>query len=206
MCWLLLCRTRCRLLSNVSKNTKASSDAFSTTFGNYDRAGVNEVSLAYNNGPANVMFSQQKQKGQDLSQLNASAGVLVNSTLNTLGANYNFGALTAYGMYQTSKAETTSATTVDSKYYSLGAKYTIGQIDLLAQVGQLKNNASTSNGQKSNLTGLGVDYNLSKRTALYARYENIADKNGYVANPTALTAVSGETTRVRSAFGVRHSF
>lgn len=191
-------------LSHVNKNNKASSGTFNTTFGNYDRPGVLEVGLRYSAGPLNAMFSQQKQKGQDLN--NANPDVLVDATLNTLGANYNFGPVTAFGLYQTSKAQTTTETTLDSSYYALGAKYTMGAVDLMAQYGSLKNDLTTFGDKRSHLFGLGADYNVSKRTALYVRYESLRDKNDYVDNPSNLAAVTGETTRTRTAVGVRHTF
>lgn len=191
-------------LSHVNKNNKASSGTFNTTFGNYDRPGVLEVGLRYSAGPLNAMFSQQKQKGQDLN--NANPDVLVDATLNTLGANYNFGPVTAFGLYQTSKAQTTTETTLDSSYYALGAKYTMGAVDLMAQYGSLKNDLTTFGDKRSHLFGLGADYKVSKRTALYVRYESLRDKNDYVDNPSNLAAVTGETTRTRTAVGVRHTF
>lgn len=193
------------LVSHVSKNDKASSGNFSTTFGNYDRPGVLEVGLRYSAGPLNAMFSQQKQKGQDLNSTNAD--VLVNSTLNTLGANYNFGSMTAFGLYQTSKARTATETTLDSSYYALGARYTMGAIGLMAQFGSLKNDLTTSGDKRSRLLGLGADYNVSKRTALYVRHESLRDKNDYVDNPSNLRdPLPVETTRNRTAVGVRHTF
>jgi predicted porin len=192
-------------LYNVSKNDKASSDAFSTTFGNYDRAGVTETALNYNQGPINVSYASQSAKGRDISQLNASTGVLVNTTLNTLGANYTFGNTTAYLLNQTSEATTTSATTRDTKYTSFGVKHVMGATTLLAQMGTLSNDV-TNTADKSKLTGLGADYALSKRTNAYFRYESIDDKNGYVANPSKLAAVTGDNKRTRTAIGVRHSF
>jgi predicted porin len=124
--------------------------------------------------------------------------------MQTLGANYALGNAKFFFMNQTSK--TTSASTVNSAYRSVGATYTMGPITWLAQAGSLTNKTVTSGDNKSTLMGLGADYALSKRTTLYGRYESIADKSGYVINPSKLTAVSGDTTRVRSAIGIRHSF
>jgi predicted porin len=192
-------------LYNVSKNDKASSDAFSTTFGNYDRAGVTETALNYNQGPINVSYASQSAKGRDISQLNASTGVLVNTKLNTLGANYTMGNTTLFLLNQTSEATTASAKTRDTKYTSFGVRQVMGATTLLAQMGTLSNDV-TNTADKSKLTGLGADYALSKRTNAYFRYESIDDKNGYVANPSKLAAVTGDNKRTRTAIGVRHTF
>ncbi len=192
-------------LYNVSKNDKASSDQFSTTFGNYDRAGVTETALNYNKGPINVSYASQSVKGRDITQLNASTGVLVNTTLNTLGANYTMGATTLYLLNQTSEATTASAKTRDTKYTSFSVRHVMGATTLMAQMGTLSNDV-TNTADKSKLTGLGADYALSKRTNAYFRYESIDDKNGYVANPSKLAAVTGDNKRTRTAIGVRHTF
>ncbi len=192
-------------LYNVSKNDKASSDAFSTTFGNYDRAGVTETALNYNQGPINVSYASQSAKGRDISQLNASTGVLVNTKLNTLGANYTMGNTTLFLLNQTSEATTASAKTRDTKYTSFAVRHVMGATTLLAQMGTLSNDV-TNTADKSKLTGLGADYALSKRTNAYFRYESIDDKNGYVANPSKLAAVTGDNKRTRTAIGVRHTF
>ncbi len=192
-------------LYNVSKNDKASSDAFSTTFGNYDRAGVTETALNYNQGPINVSYASQSAKGRDITQLNASTGVLVNTKLNTLGANYTMGNTTLFLLNQTSEATTASAKTRDTKYTSFAVRHVMGATTLLAQMGTLSNDV-TNTADKSKLTGLGADYALSKRTNAYFRYESIDDKNAYVANPSKLAAVTGETKRTRQAIGIRHTF
>ncbi len=192
-------------LYNVSKNDKASSDQFSTTFGNYDRAGVTETALNYNKGPINVSYASQSVKGRDITQLNASTGVLVNTKLNTLGANYTMGNTTLFLLNQTSEATTASAKTRDTKYTSFGVRQVMGATTLLAQMGTLSNDV-TNTADKSKLTGLGADYALSKRTNAYFRYESIDDKNGYVANPSKLAAVTGDNKRTRTAIGVRHTF
>ena len=189
---------------NVKKNDAAASDAFSTTFGNYDRAGVAEYNVKYNQGPINLSMTNQTQTGVGLTQLNASTGVLVDTKLQTLGANYALGNAKYFFMNQTSKVTSTSSN--NASYRSAGATYTMGDITWLAQAGSLTNKSVTSGDNKSTLVGLGADYALSKRTSLYGRYESIADKSGYVINPTKLTALSGDTTRVRSAIGIRHTF
>ncbi len=165
---------------------------FSTTFGAYDMQGTKEVGVNYANGPLVASFSNLKQ---DYNQVGTGT---TDSTVNTLGANYNFGAVKVFLLNQTNKTNTNS---VNNKYTTVSATYTMGATTLMAQAGTLKNAA----GLKSDLVGLGADYALSKRTAVYARYESVDDKAG-VAAITGYTAVNGETTRTRTAVGVRHAF
>ena len=193
-------------LSQVKGNTSASSDAFSTTFGNYDRPGISEAQINYNNGPINASYATQKQTGKDVTQLNASTGVLVDSKLNTLAANYTYGPATLYVLNQSTKADSASATTRDNKYTAFSVKYVMGATSLIASTGKFTNNLTTSGANSSKLLGVGADYELSKRTSLYARYESLKDDNGYVANPTKLAAVTGNNDRTRTAIGLRHAF
>lgn len=173
------------------------STSFSTTFGAYDMAGSQELGLSYANGPVAASFSTLKQ---DYNGVGTNA---YTQTLNTLGANYAFGAAKVFGLFQTNKKSDDSYNT---EYFSLSGTYTFGATTLLAQVGQLKSKAGANNGLKSDLVGLGADYALSKRTAVYARYENINDKAGVVANPATLAADVDNNKRTRTAIGLRHAF
>ena len=173
------------------------STSFSTTFGAYDMAGSQELGLSYANGPVAASFSTLKQ---DYNGVGTNA---YTQTLNTLGANYAFGAAKVFGLYQTNKR---SNDAVNTQYYSVSGSYAMGAVTLMAQLGQYKNKATTSADNKSDLIGLGADYALSKRTNLYARYETINDKAGVVANPATLAAEAGNNKRTRTAVGVSHKF
>ncbi len=192
-------------LSTVTKNTKAGSNNFSTTQFNYDFAGVDEAAVTYANGPLNVAIATQKQKGKDLTQATANARALVDATLNTLAANYAIGNFKVFGLYQTSKVDDATYG-VDRKLTQAGVDYVMGAVTLKAAYATLKNSKITSGDNTSDLLGLGADYALSKRTTAYVRYEKIDDGANAVANPTQLTAVTGDNTRTRTAIGVRHSF
>ena len=195
-------------LYKANKQTKGAnaSDNFSSTFARTDLAGSQEVGVNYANGPIAASFSSLKQDFTDVESTSGTTGV-TKSTVNTLGANYTMGAAKFFLLNQTNKntGAATTATTVDTKFTSVSATYAIGATTLMAQVGELKADAGTYAGKKSKLTGLGADYALSKRTALYARYESIDDKAGVVAI-TGFTAATGNDKRTRTAFGLRHSF
>ena len=193
----------------VGKNKNATNATFGTTYGTYDTTGVSELTVAYNNGPVNVVLAYQEQNALDTNATLAAKGKLT-----TLGANYNFGAVTAYGLYQTAKADaiTGGQGALDRSSTFLGVKYVNGAHSLMAQAGEAKLNGSNQTstatfqveGQKSKVTGLGYDYALSNRTSLYARYENIDDKAGMVS---ARATIDGTSTKItRTALGVRHTF
>jgi len=74
---------------------------------------------------------------------------------------------------------------------------------LMAQFGNLENAA----GVKSNLMGLGADYNLSKRSSVYFRAESIDDKAGSVQAALTPATIKGTDTKfARTAVGIRHAF
>jgi predicted porin len=112
-----------------------------------------------------------------------------------------------FGLYQTNKNSTSS---VNNKAMTISGTYTMGAIVLMAQTGSLENAA----GVKSKLMGLGADYNLSKRTAVYFRAETIDDKANAMnaaVNPAAIVgataAQTGDNAKFgRTAVGIRHAF
>lgn len=188
-----------------------------STDGTKNNAGVTDLGLAYNNGPLNVALSSQSLSAGTSTVLSSTAlqynastnGGLVgqdqngttekNSKLvqNTLAANYNFGAATVYGALWTTKESydlnTVGTTTAKRSGAMIGAKYAVSSaVDLMASYAKADDKLLTADAK---LFGLGVDYKLSKRTALYARY---ADLN---ANKSITTQASKTT-----AIGVRHAF
>ena len=168
-----------------------------TSFGGlgaYDMQGTTELGLNYANGPLAASFSSLKQDYKDV-----GTGT-TESTVNTLGANYAFGAAKLFGLYQTNKTNTNS---VNNKAMSISGTYTMGAVVLMAQVGELKNVSDA----KSKFWGLGADYNLSKRTAVYFRAESVDDKAGSVQAAVTPATIKGTTnTFARTAVGIRHAF
>jgi len=197
-------------------NLETQANAFSSSLGAYDQIGTQELGVNYVNGPLAASFSQIKQDFKTISAVGSSAAAAgtTESTINTLGANYTMGAVKLFGLYQTNKTNTSS---VDNQAFSLSATYTMGAVVLMAQAGELKADGAAAGvfkGKKSQLWGLGADYNLSKRTAVYFRAESIDDKanamNGAVNAPAIMNAASsaGLTDQkfTRTAIGLRHAF
>jgi len=177
-------------LYTSQKQTKATSASYSSTFGAYDFTGTDEIGVNYANGPIVASYSNLKQK--------AVSGV--NTTFDTLGGNYTMGAIKLFALMQNVKVSDNSD---KRSNFTVSASYTTGALTVMGQVGELKDKAGAGNGTKSKLTALGADYALSKRTAVYARYESIDDKAGVAANPATVPAAAGENTRTRTAIGLR---
>jgi predicted porin len=119
-------------------------------------------------------------------------------TYNVLAGNYNFGATTVYAGYTTTKSNGAVTAIEDATSYNVAAKYVMGQIDLLGNYTVRTSNIAGVN--NASVLGLGANYNLSKRTSVYYRYEQ-ANSN---TNDQAATA-GGSVTNT-SMVGVRHAF
>lgn len=179
-------------------------NAFSTTMGAYDQVGTSELGLNYANGPLAASFSQLKQNAQGIAATNSSgaAAATTIATVNTLGANYALGNAKVFALYQNNKTNTSS---VNSNAFSVSGTYTMGAFVMMAQLGRFNNKvASTS----SNLVGIGIDYMLSKRTALYLRAESINGLGGSVQAAASPAAINGTDLAKfsRNAIGLRHAF
>ena len=143
---------------------------------------------------------------------------------NILAGNYNFGAATVYAGY-TRTLSSGNVAPEDSSSWNIAGKYTMGAIDLLANYLVRTSNLSATSAYAFNaatvttgtgaavtgalannakVIGLGADYNLSKRTALTARYE-LADVNTDSKFATASSTVGGSITNA-FAVGIRHTF
>ena len=187
--------------------------------GYVDQTGVTELAANYANGPVAVVASHLvfDRSGVGTNGTGATSATSVyndsKTTLNTIAGSYTIDALKLGAMYQTNKGD--GANFVDQKAYALSATYTMGALVLMIEAGSLDNRnavASSTAGAstvvgKSNLTGLGADYNLSKRTALYARYETIKDNANLIgAYSTAFSPAATGASRSLTAVGVRHNF
>jgi len=166
-----------------------------------NRVGVTDLSLAYSKGPLNVMAAQQKIKvgSEGVSALvgvGPAADAATTHTLNTLAANYTIGAARIHGGMWTEKQNTSTA--VNLSGYIVGARYVMGATTLMASMAQTNDKGANNRDRK--IAGIGADYALSKRSALWARYETRdANKNSAADDNT-----NGVTKTM--AVGVRHTF
>jgi predicted porin len=133
--------------------------------------------------------------------LGASTNTLaanLKSTQNYLGANYALTSqITVYGGYSNFSS---SDNLSQGRGVNAGASYTMGQTVFMANVAQVTDSNSVSQGYNRSLTGLGIDYNFSKMTKAYARYDSYN-----LSTNVAATANSGSQVS-RSAVGLAISF
>jgi predicted porin len=185
--------------------------------GNGTKANANAWSLmgAYSNGP--IFASLAYEKHNDVAAT-AFATTLDNTALK-LGVGYTFGDAKVGFIYEDMKLkDTASITEYKRKAWYLNGMYTMGNIDLKAafgSAGSLKNFNDT--GAKTYT--LGADYNLSKRSKIYALYTKTKNDtnaaygvgagqgSAYVpSNNTSGTSGNSSDDPSVISIGIRHSF
>jgi len=199
-----------------AKQTKATASNYSTTMGNYDIKGTQEISVNYANGPLNASYTQQVQDSQNVGTSAVSAYATgttattytttdgtTDSTLKTAAANYKLGDITLYALNQAnSKSDGTNKRSASM----ISAKFDMGAHSFLIGTATAKANSGTYNGKSTNMTSVGYDYALSKTSSFYGRYERINDNAVLLTQPTQLTAVTGNNVRSRTGVGIKIGF
>jgi len=160
-----------------------------------DTVGVTEATLRYTNGPLDVMYNTLEYKvGGGTAPLAGGLTASTSSRHNLLGASYQVMPTLKlhFGSGSSSASVSTIAETTNTQY---GVTYTMGQIDIMAQ--QAKVNDKSTNNFDRKMTGLGVNYNLSKTTRAYYRMDDL--------NLSTNAAATGSSIK-RSAVGISRSF
>ena len=154
-------------------------------------------SVAYANGPLLVgaALIQAKTNTPVTNALEAK------DTAWVLGGTYDFGVAKAHFAYAETKMDDKLTPSVTKlKNYHLGVSKTIGQHTVLASWNQ--NDVKDVDQAKSNQYGIGYQYGLSKRTALYASYAHVTNGDNVAL---AGAAANGDSVN-RYNLGVKHSF
>ena len=159
-----------------------------------DTVGVTEAAVRYTNGPLDAMLTSIKYSVGTTSPDNGGLTASTDNTQNLLGVAYavmpNLKLNVGVGTFSS------SSNAYKGSSQSIGGTYTMGAVDILAQVAQVNDKSTTNVDRK--MYGLGANYNLSKTTRLYARYDNI----NYGDN----VAAAAGSKQTRYALGVSKSF
>ena len=198
------------------------------------RDGAQELGVSYANGPLSVRYANLvlKQYAGLAGTADPYNGITILQPAN-MGAQFKLDTLSAKysnvlpGMnlsyfYQKASSDTLSAVTsagilgtqkFDRQTNGLAASYAITPaLTAMVNYQTVKNGdaaVSTTGakaGLKATVTGLGLDYALSKRTTAYVRYERDSDSAASFRSITGYTAVNGSTTYTATALGLRHAF
>ena len=212
---------------NNTGNTGLTGNAQNQTVG---RDQVTEIALAYAQGPLTARAAQLKveQWGRtDVTTAAAAAGGNVlyptwtantgkEFKLDTLSVKYDFANASVSAFSQKASSEVLAGTTAAKTTLQYDRKTTgvAGSYQVTPAIKLMANRATVTigdetnvgtDGAKTTVTGLGVDYMLSKRTTAYFRTETDKDLAG-VRSTTGYTAATGNTTYKATAVGIRHTF
>lgn len=128
------------------------------------------------------------------------------------GAGYSFGSTRLAGVYE--RMSQTGSGVFDRNAYYVSLLHKMGNIDLKAAYGRAGDSDAAGGDDGASLWAVGGDYNLSKRTAIYALYASLNnDTNGRYtmgqgtgANTGAITPTGGGQDPSGFSLGVRHTF
>ncbi|GAA4419390.1 porin [Acidovorax lacteus] len=144
------------------------------------------------NGPINVAvaFSDTKYLAGNIKTFN-------------LGGQYDLGMAKVMAHYNQDR--NSAATAPDGSGWLIGGLIPVGAGEIRLAYSTYKTDVAVGADPKSNKLALGYVHNLSKRTALYATYAHVSNKNG------AAQALNGAVTAAGSNsngydLGIRHSF
>jgi len=187
-------------------------DLGTTTDKAFESKGGWNLGANYANGPFGLGFGYSQEK-QNATAAGLSAGAFnEKSSQYAFRASYEIADLTLAGYYQ--KQKFTEGTTTDKRdVYRVAAKYVIGASELHANIGKASKvkRDGVKIGESATQWTLAYNYNLSKRTKVYALYSSINHVGDLsdVSSPAynSLTVPAGESAKFRTmGVGIRHLF
>jgi len=142
--------------------------------------------VGYAAGPVNIAFA-----------LGKTDTTLGETDAMNLGASYNLGFMTLMGQYHQYEYRGAS-----QKNISIGTRIPVGAGIIKAQYQKV------SDFRKADQIGLGYEYGLSKRTALFANYARVSNDGlaAFTASGSGPTPIGTGFTSTGYDVGIRHSF
>lgn len=140
------------------------------------------LNLMYANGPILAGYAYQQEK---------FVGGVNSSKYHLFAGSYDFGVAKLTGAYETAKNDT-----IKDKDYQLGVSAPFGAATVYAGYAHAKTTVAGASSKANGYSLMGT-YDLSKRTRLYAAYNNTKN-DGAATNGTYKTSVL--------AAGIKHSF
>jgi predicted porin len=122
-----------------------------------------------------------------------------------LGGSWNFGIGKVSAFYGSIDIDGLAAGNAKQDNWFIGVVAPFGQWNFKASYGQVKQ-GGVLDGNKASQFAIGTDYNLSKRTALYATYGSIDNTNTAYGVSATGSPLSRGTNSNGAEFGIRHIF
>jgi len=178
-----------------------------TSTGPGNTVGVTEYMLRYTNGPIDAAYTSIKydvgSNGVTQARFVTTTGTPVagttgittqDNTQSLLGVKYTV--MPGLNLNLGLGTFASSTNTYKGSSRTLGGTYTKGAFDFLLVTAKVDDTSTTDTDRK--MTGLGVNYNLSKTSKVYYRYDSV----DYGTNVAALVG----STQKRTAIGLSKSF
>lgn len=150
--------------------------------GNRGDARLNTLMVSYDNGPLSVTLDAERVYVNHITSASALDGADFEERVYTIGASYDFGVVKLSALYDINKVEADGTDLSDVRSWFVGAKVPVGGATVVkAMYGRTKEREDArfvgTDKPEASKWGIGVDYNLSKRTSLYADYGSIHNKD-----------------------------
>jgi len=162
-----------------------------------DTVGVTEYSVRYAQGAIDLMYAGVKYEVGQLAPVNGTLTANTNNTHSILAGSYQINP--SFKLHAALGASTSNSTTVvaDSTSRALGLTWkATPMVDVMFQTASLQDNSTTA--YNRSMTGVGANYNFTKTTRAYFRYDSI----DYYTNGASASG----TSQVRNAVGISKSF
>jgi len=162
--------------------------------------------FGYGTGPFNVAVAFGKTDGAS-----PSTALIPEVRTWNVGGQWDFGVAKLLGQYDDNRYDATT-TNATLKSWLIGGLIPVGAGEIRLSYSATKLSDTGGNEPKADQWALGYVHNLSKRTALYATYARVSNKDGSAlpiqASLPQATAVPGIAGNSSSGFdlGIRHSF
>jgi predicted porin len=152
------------------------------------------MSVRYQGQGFDVMYASIKYQVGANAPLNGGLAANATNTNTMLGASYQVmpELKLHFGSGKSSASASSIANSANTQY---GVTYVMGKFDIMAQTAKVDDKHTTAYDRK--MTGYGVNYNLSKTTRAYFRYDSL--------NYNTALASSGSEIK-RTAVGMSRSF
>jgi len=167
--------------------------------------------LGYGSGPFNVAIAYGRAEGSDSANVATSLAAPDVRDWN-IGGQWDFGMAKLLAQYDRTKYQVNGLPDATLKGWLIGTLVPVGAGEIRASYSREKLDTS-ANDPRASQWAVGYVHNLSKRTALYATYAHISNRDGATVPVSASlpqsTAIDGVRVNGSSSgfdLGIRHSF